>query len=251
MKFSNRYVYIYSIVLVVISAIVLSLAAVLLRTPQQQNIKIEKIQNLLSCVGIASTKTNAEELYNKYFIKEVAIDLKGQEKASFEAGKQSLGTQRPFEINVKKAFDAFKAGDAKALLPVYICKKKDGQLIYVVPLMGQGLWGAIWGNIALDASLNNVVGVNFDHKSETPGLGAEIANPPFQKEFLGKQIFDPKSKEFTSIEVSKKAVKGNSHQVDAISGGTMTSNGVTRMLKDCLSYYLPYFKAQQQKNIVE
>jgi Na+-transporting NADH:ubiquinone oxidoreductase subunit C len=111
----------------------------------------------------------------------------------------------------------------------------------VVPVIGNGLWGGIWGNIAFAEDLNTIVGVNFDHKSETPGLGAEIALPDFQNQFKGKTIFD--NTNFTSVEVIKRADKNNPHQVDAVSGGTITSNGVTDMLKSCLQFYIPYFNS--------
>ena len=107
--------------------------------------------------------------------------------------------------------------------------------------MGNGLWGGIWGNVAFSEDLNTIVGVNFDHKSETPGLGAEIATLDFQNQFKGKQIFE--NNNFTSVNVIKRADKANPHQVDAVSGGTITSNGVSEMLKSCLQFYIPYFNS--------
>lgn len=109
----------------------------------------------------------------------------------------------------------------------------------ILPLHGTGLWGPIWGYIALDES-KTVVGAVFDHKGETPGLGGEIATEAFANRFIGKSCTDSMLTYFVPIVLKKNADKNNPHEVDAISGGTMTSNGVTAMLKDCLSKYQDY-----------
>jgi Na+-transporting NADH:ubiquinone oxidoreductase subunit C len=111
-------------------------------------------------------------------------------------------------------------------------------------LYGKGLWGPIWGNIALDENFSKVLGVNFDHKGETPGLGAEINTKDFQEQFIGKTIFNKDGK-FMSITVKKGGVVTmpdalQVHGVDAISGGTITSNGVSKMLNDVLKLYVPF-----------
>jgi Na+-transporting NADH:ubiquinone oxidoreductase subunit C len=123
--------------------------------------------------------------------------------------------------------------------------------MYIFPLLGRGLWGPVYGNLALGDDLNTVVGSMFGHDKETPGLGAEIELPMFESQFLGKQIFDEKGN-FTSIMVLKGASKVLPpqqliHGVDAITGGTITSNGVSDMLRDNLKSYLPYI--QKQKSI--
>ncbi|MDR1725781.1 MAG: FMN-binding protein [Bacteroidales bacterium] len=213
--FTNKYIFVYSTILVVVAAAILATAAVGLKPYQEANVKIEKMQQLLSCVGITSTPKNAEELYNQYFTEELNIDKTG---------------------NVCTINNATK--------PVYICTK-DGKKTYVIPVNGKGLWGAIWGNVALSDDLTTIVGVTFDHKSETPGLGAEITTPSFQKQFDGKTIFEGKN--FTSVKVDKRMGKDNPHAVDAISGGTITSKGVSAMLYDCLSFYVPYFNKLKAK----
>lgn len=237
---SNKYIFLYATILVIVSAAILTLAAVGLKPYQDKNIKVEKMQQLLSAVAIESTSKNAEELFNKYFIEQHAVNSKGEVVASIVNGKQIVGNTQPFVLDTKKQLALYKANDASATLPIYICVK-DGKKSYVVPVMGNGLWGGIWGNIAFSEDLNTIVGVNFDHKSETPGLGAEIALPNFQDQFKGKQIFE--NNNFTSIKVIKRADKNNPHQVDAVSGGTITSNGVTDMLKNCLQFYIPYFNS--------
>ena len=123
------------------------------------------------------------------------------------------------------------------MLPLYVADNK-GSRSYIIPLRGKGLWGPIWGYIALKEDLSTVIGATFGHKSETPGLGAEISTPIFQDQFPGKEIMSQGS--FVSIEVRKGDASG-AHQVDGISGGTITSVGVDDMLKDCLKGYTSYF----------
>ncbi|MFA7081726.1 MAG: NADH:ubiquinone reductase (Na(+)-transporting) subunit C [Bacteroidales bacterium] len=238
--FSNRYIYIYATVLVVFSALILTLAAVGLKPFQDKNIRVEKMQQLLGAVGLESDANNAEELFNKYFKEQHAVNSKGEVVATFINGEQTVGEINPFTIDTKKQMALVKTNDPSAVLPVFVYEK-EGKKTYVVPVIGNGLWGGIWGNIAFADDLNTIVGVNFDHKGETPGLGAEIATPMFEDQFKGKTIFE--GEDFTSIEVKKAADKSKPHEVDAISGGTITSNGVSDMLSNNLKFYIPYFNS--------
>ena len=124
----------------------------------------------------------------------------------------------------------------------FLFQTEDGRV--VIPLIGMGLWGDIWGYVALEKDMDTVSGIVMAHKGETPGLGAEIATPKFQAHFAGKKLF--KSGEFVSVSLRKGGAKDPEHEVDGISGGTKTSDGVTAMLRDCLSAYLPYFESQHQ-----
>ena len=134
-------------------------------------------------------------------------------------------------------------------MPLYI-SNIDGSEKYIIPLRGTGLWGPIWGYISLDNDMNTVYGAVFDHKAETPGLGAEINRDFFEKPFNGKRIFDLQG-DFVSIAVVKGGAKENDyHAVDGISGGTITSDGVTAMLKERLDKYLPYFENKMKENEV-
>ena len=134
-------------------------------------------------------------------------------------------------------------------MPLYI-SNIDGSEKYIIPLRVTGLWGPIWGYISLDNDMNTVYGAVFDHKAETPGLGAEINRDFFEKPFNGKRIFDLEG-DFVSIAVVKGGAKENDyHGVDGISGGTITSDGVTAMLKERLDKYLPYFENKMKENEV-
>jgi len=233
MNHSNTYIFIYSTVLVVVVAAILSLTATSLKPFQEKNKELEKKKDILKSVGVITDATQAEELYAKY-ITETAVVKNGAEVEG-----------DAFSINLK-------AENAKALaernLPVYKAQKNDSTFL-IIPLRGKGLWGPIWGYISLleetaggKTVYNNVYGATFDHEGETPGLGAEISTLAFQSQFKGKSILD-ESGAFVSVQV----LKGNSgatnpHAVDAISGGTITSRGVSAMLYDCMEGYQTYLK---------
>ena len=126
----------------------------------------------------------------------------------------------------------------------------DNTLQYIIPIRGTGLWGPIRGFISLKGDMNTVFGAVFDHKAETPGLGAEINRDFFELPFKNKKIFNDKG-DFVSVTVIKGgADEDDMHGVDGISGGTITSDGVTNMLNERLKKYLPYFKKNSEKNEV-
>ena len=122
-----------------------------------------------------------------------------------------------------------------------IFEARDGRV--VIPVTGMGLWGPVWGYVALEKDMNTVAGIIMAHKGETPGLGAEIATPKYQANFVGKTIFD--GDKFVSVTLRKGGAKDPAHEVDAISGGTKTSDGVTAMLYNSLENYLPLLEAKR------
>ena len=143
-----------------------------------------------------------------------------------------------FEIDILKEY---KSGGQKNF-PIFIYEN-NGAKKYIIPLVGKGLWGPIWGYIALNEDKNTIAGASFDHKTETPGLGAEINQGWFQAPFVGKKVFD-ESGTYQSVKVIKGGAKeGDLHGVDAISGGTITSKGVEEMLIRTLKTYEPYLKS--------
>lgn len=237
-KFTNRYIIIYAAVLVAVVAVILSVASEALRSRKEANARNEKMQNMLSAIGVQSDLDNANTLYSKYFVEELAIDGRGEVVARFQPADAKNAKERPFDLDVKAQQALAKEGK-DCRLPLFRYQK-DGAEGYVVPLHGAGLWGAIWGYVAFEADFNTVIGVTFDHKSETPGLGAKITTPEFQGQFAGKRIFSPEG-EFVSVTVVKNADKSFENQVDAISGATITSTGVSAMLKDCLEPYRGYW----------
>ena len=215
--------------MVIVVAALLSVAAIKLQPFQKKNIEINKKQNILTSINLNSTAKDAEVLYEKYILESFTINSTGEIQEGINA----------FNIDMKKEL-------AKPLekrnLPVFISSLENTKQ-YIIPVYGKGLWGPIWGYVALQDNLSTIYGANFSHKGETPGLGAEIDTKDFQSKFLGKELFNEQGL-FVSISVLKggTANPNSKYEVDGISGGTITSVGVGEMLRDCLSSYEPYFK---------
>lgn len=224
---SNRYVFLYASVMVIVVALILSGAATLLRPLQERNMRIEKMQNILSTINIPADRAEAEELFSRYITETKVVNHEGEEIEG-----------DAFEVDLQ---DENRKPVEERQLPVFIADV-DGENYYVVPVRGAGLWGPIWGYIGLESDLVTIAGANFDHASETPGLGAEIADRPFEEQFRGKRIYD-EAGDFRPVTVVKgTAPPDDPHRVDGISGGTITSNGVTNMLRDGLEVYKSYFE---------
>lgn len=239
-KQSNTYIITYATVLVVVVAAVLSFAAIELQPRQEANVKIEKMGAILGAIGkgvsdaaVSDKDRYIEQTFGTYITKTLFVDSLGN--ATEATTEEVLGA-----LN-----DLPAVFDTKTAMPVFVATLSDDATEYVVPLTGKGLWGAVWGYIALNDDCNTVAGAVFDHKSETPGLGAEITTAAFQEQFVGKRIF--KDGRFESIDLlkGKGSSAGNPYAVDAISGGTLTSNGVKAMLRVCLGDYVPFFEKVQ------
>lgn len=227
-NFSNKYIFIFSIVMVVIVALFLSMAALQLKPYQDKNIEVEKKQNILASINVKSTPENAVDLYAKYITSSFVVNTKGEK----------VEGEDPFFVELK---NELSKPPQDRHLPIYVGTLDDGSIAYVTPLRGKGLWGPIWGYISFEPDFNTVFGAVFAHQGETPGLGAEIAEEFFQKPFIGKQIFEDSTR-FVSIQVLKgENTTNNIHAVDAISGGTITSKGLEAMLQTSLEMYTPYF----------
>jgi Na+-transporting NADH:ubiquinone oxidoreductase subunit C len=241
-KDSNRYILLYSIGLVAVAAILLSLASVWLTPYQQRNKEIEKKWNILQAVqkteGINEAKDRdayIEAIYERYITQSKIVNAYGLEVEG-----------NAFDVDLT---DEIAKPAEDRLLPVFICTNDDSSKLYILSLRGTGLWGPIWGYVAVQSDMNTICGAVFDHKGETPGLGAEIATREFHQQFIGKQLFD--NGVFTSIEVKKGGqTKSQPHAVDAISGGTITSESLQRMLAKELMLYVPFFKAQQRADLL-
>lgn len=229
---SNAYTFLFAIIMVAVVASALAFAATSLQPAQAVNVKQEKMQNILGTVGIETTRDSAEVLFNKYIVSQVALDNNGEERTDVDA----------FTVDLKKEL---KRPVEEQSFPLYVADV-DGEKFYIVPLRGKGLWDAIWGYVALKNDVNTIKGAVFDHKGETPGLGAEITQGWFKKRFEDEKIMDD-SGNFIGVSVVKGYQGGDNkddNQVDAISGSTITGNGVTDMISERLKNYLPYFKSQ-------
>lgn len=233
-NFSNTYIFTFSAIMVITVAAILSIVAMQLQPMQKKNFERNKKQNILLSLNIESSKDNAIEKYDKYIVDSYVISHKGEKKEDVDA----------FYVNLAKELEK---PVEKRNFPIFVGSVEDSKQ-YIIPVRGKGLWGPIWGYIALKDDYNTIYGTNFSHDSETPGLGAEIANRPFQKQFIGKKIFDENGN-FTSVKVIKgEAPADAKHAVDGISGGTITSKGVDKMLDNVLGSYVPYFKQKRKNN---
>lgn len=217
---SNKYTYLFAVSMVVLVAALLSTASTTLKPFQDKNIELEKKADILKSIGIEGEDIDA--LFSEYIVEQLVI----------QNGSPVSSDIAAFDIDMASAV-ALPAEERK--VPLY--KAKVGaNTFYVIPIRGKGLWGPIWGYVALEGDGNTVLGATFGHKTETPGLGAEIATPIFQDQFPGKKLF---TSAYEGIEVRKGDAQGD-QQVDGISGGTITSVGVQEMITDCLKPYKNY-----------
>lgn len=226
-NFSNTYIFIFATIMVAVVALILSTAAMLLQPRQERNAEIEKKRSILASVGVVATEVDAEELYDKYITRSYLINVDG-EKLEGDAFTIDLVKEQRLDIEEQK-------------LPVFVATLDNGNNSFIMPLQGKGLWGAIWGYMALNEDLRSIYGVTFDHKSETPGLGAEINTSWFEDMFKNKTLFD--GEEFKGILVQKGGADPNDPMaVDAISGGTITSKALEEMIYDCMVKYVDFLK---------
>lgn len=228
---SNSYTIIYSTVLVIVVGVVLSVVYQALRPQQVENINNDTRRQILAAARIVPEKgESVAQLFDKYITRSFIVNSTGKEVDSKENA-----------FDVKVATEVKKPA-AERLLPVFECTTDKG-VKYIIPVYGAGLWGPIWGYVAFDDNGDTIYGAYFAHQGETPGLGAEIEKPKFCDQFEGKNIFSANGT-FTSIAVSKVGKEPNGQAwVHAVSGGTITSQGVQKMLFDSLEPYQAFFKS--------
>ena len=216
---SNSYTIIYAAVMVVIVAFLLAFVSSSLKDIQNANVKNDTKKQILSAINVSDVK-DADAEFAKYEVKDMLVQADGT-LAAYEG-----------EFNT-----SFKGEIAENRLHVFECKV-DGATKYIVPVYGAGLWGPVWGYVALNDDKDTVFGVYFNHAGETPGLGAEITTPKFQAPFVGKKVLENGEVGLSVVKAGK--VAKPDYEVDGISGGTITSQGVDSMLKDCLKLYKPF-----------
>ncbi len=238
-KNSNAYIIIYATVMVIVVALVLAWASLSLQGRQNANVENEVKGAILQTIGqggdaakVKDKTAYINEQYTKYIVEDFAVNAQGER----------VGDANAFELlgNLKAEYGK---PAAERVLPVFVSRDDSGTVRYILPLWGSGLWGPVWGYLALESDWDTIYGAVFDHKGETPGLGAEIASDSFEEQFRGKTIF--RDGKLVSIAVAKgKGAAGADalNTVDAISGGTITSRGVENMLRDNLRDYLPYIE---------
>lgn len=230
---SNVYTILYATIVVVIVAFLLAAVSSALKERSESNERNDKKKQILASLNIRNVENNkVTEMYSQYILADRVVNAKGEVVKAGE-GKDKAG----FTIPLK---------DIKAdNLPLYIAKVEQDTL-YIFPLSGKGLWGSIWGYIALKSDLQTVHGAYFNHASETAGLGALIKDEPFQKQFEGKKALASSLDKVLIRLVKKGNVKDASTECDGISGATLTGDGVDNMLQENLAEYLPYLKTIKQ-----
>lgn len=230
---SNSYTIIFSVIMVVVVGSLLAFFANFTKDLRIVNDQVKAQIDILSAIGVESDRSNATEMFTQYIKEQKVI-----------AGTEVSDDEKAYLIDVKKEMDAAKKGNVQRL-PLFVAEK-DGKTLYILPVRGNGLWDAIWGYIAINDDLKTINGVYFDHKAETPGLGANITESFFTDDFKGEYLYDA-SGNFKGIEISKTNGDPNNedktdNQVDAISGATITGNGVGAMINSGIRSYLPYFE---------
>lgn len=237
----NTYTIAFAGVMVVIVGALLAFMASALSAKISENERLEKQQNILYAMGVNENEgagsvsfigtDKVAEAFNTY-IKEQLV-LEGDKVTSNDAA---------YLIDLKKQETNAKAGKTRKL-PVFI-GEKDNKEFYIIPMRGKGLWDAIWGFVAVDKNMI-VQGVYFDHKGETPGLGANIKQRYFMDDFIGESILN--NDNYVGITVAK----GNNdptnetkddNEVDALAGATITGDGVSAMIKKSISLYKPFLQ---------
>lgn len=229
---SGSYTIVFSVVMVVVVGALLAFFANFTKADRVKNDQVKAQIDILNAIGVNADRTNATEMFAKYI----------KEQKVIEGGNIS-DNEKAYLIDVKKELDNAKKGLTQKL-PLFVAEK-DGKSLYILPVRGNGLWDAIWGYIALNDDFKSINGVYFDHKGETPGLGANITETFFTEDFKGESIYDA-SGSFKGVEISKSNGDPNNtdksdNQVDAISGATITGNGVGAMINSGIRSYLPYF----------
>ena len=232
-KSTNPFVFAFILTLVV--SMLLSLTATLLDDKIEENIEVDKKKNIIKVIGLYNEGMLSEEIVNSYkkSISEVIIDSDGNERNDIKLENLII-----LEDKSKGSF--IYTYNNEIVYPLY--KSKDA---IIVPISGKGLWSTLYGYFALDIDMETVKGITFYKHGETPGLGAEVEKPWFQKNFKGKKIFN-ENDELVSIKVYKSSSGDDIHGVDGISGATVTSDGVTNFLKSTLNNYKPYFDRNRQ-----
>lgn len=238
MQQSNLYILIFSVALTVVLGGLLSIAAVGLKPLQTKAIELDTKKQILSSVMEITPEMDVIGTFNER-TKPVAVNLEGELVEKDEEGNPLI----PEKINIEKES---KKDPEDKILPVYLyMNEKDTTKVdaYIFALFGSGLWDKIWGYVAVSPDLTTVKGISMDHKGETPGLGARITDKEVKDRYKGKQLFDANGS-LVGIEMQK-GERGdpsiyNEHEVDGMSGATLTANGVNEMILKYISFYQAY-----------
>ena len=219
---SNVYTICYAAVMVIIVAFVLAFVASALKETQDANVANDTKGQILSALGYDKATVDVGAIYAE-MVKDNVLEN---------------GELTPYEGKFNTSYGALiKNGE----LHVFTGTTANGEKAYVIPVVGRGLWGGLWGYIAVNEAKDKVLGTYFYHESETAGLGARISEKWFQDQFIGKPIFGEDGK--VALTVVKAGAAQQENEVDGVTGATLTSNGVAAMVKDGLTAYTDFLGA--------
>ena len=236
-KNGTGYTFLFSIIMVVIVGSALAYTSLSLKPLQKKNAADKQMVDILGALGVSTTRVEAKADFPTYVKERLSLDFEGNVLHVSTGDVDPVDSSDPFNLDVKKDYRS-KRPPSELSFPLYICEK-EGEKIYVIPVVGSGLWGPIWGFVALESDMKTIYGAKFDHKGETPGLGAEIKENFFSDKFKGKEIADS-SPYFT---IFKGGSDTHINSVDGITGGTITSVGVGEMIHRTISIYQGYFES--------
>ncbi len=246
MQQSNTYIIIFSAIMTIVIGGLMSLTSVVLKPMQNKQVELDTKKKILGAVMDISSIKEPNEILALYDqrVNSAVVDIDGSPIELDENGNPMIAEK----VNVQKNY---KVEPEERLYPVYMFMKEGSEEVdaYIFPMFGAGLWDWISGYIAVDDDLSTVRGIAFDHKQETPGLGARITDKEIQDRYVGKKLYD----EIGALQ-SIKMVKGEGnaglgvHQVDGLSGATMTANGVNDMLDHYLTCYNAFISKQKNGN---
>jgi Na+-transporting NADH:ubiquinone oxidoreductase subunit C len=228
-KNSNLYTFGFAFSMVVIVGTLLAIASEGLKELQEKNKDDKKMINILGAINVNADRSNAKELFNKYVIDSKIIS--GNNPSA-----------QAFAIDIQKEFRDKNLNITDRNYPLYECRK-EGNTYFVIPVVGNGLWGPIWGFVALESNYRTVYGATFNHKAETPGLGAEINQSSYSNQYSGEFISDLAGQFQPIVVVKDGSGYGINSKVDGITGGTITSKGVEEMTNRTLEVYVNYFNS--------
>ena len=252
----NTYTVIYTIVMVAIVATILALVSMGLKDKQQTNIKVEKQMNILGCAHLAKDaksvkdrNTYVQDEFKKYITEALVVNSDGE---VLKSETENLDVSDAFKVSTADQFDIIRKMEgvqdeaekeklAKEIqLPVFVCQTPEGEKNYILSGYGAGLWGPIWTYIAVKED-GKIAGALFDHASETPGLGGEIVTDKFRSQFTDKAILE--NGEIIPITVVKGgAANAENNEINAISGATITSTAVQKMISNWMNLYKPFLQ---------
>lgn len=260
-KNSTGFTFGFAIVMVVVVGSILAFLSISLKDLQNKNAADKKMMDILGAIQVDATRANAADMFEMYVKERIAIDFDGNVLRKADGKVDPKDKKDPFNIDTKKDYkneikrvvktSADEAAYASSMeelgleFAVYRCEV-DNKTYFVVPMVGTGLWGPIWGYVSVEDDMETIYGAKFDHQGETPGLGAEIKEGDFQKQFVSKKLNTANTNDPMFV-VKKAGQPDGDYKVDGITGGTITSKGVEEMMDRTFEIYTDYFKTVNQK----